>query len=413
MLDKKRIVLQPEYMKQFNCIGQACEDSCCIGWTVEIDKETYLRYKKISNKDLKPIMEKTISRKHNTKCDAAYGRIKMDENYRCPMLDEKNLCKIHGCLGEEYLSQTCAIYPRYLKKVDGKLERSATMSCPEIVRLGLLDSNGIAFEHIEENASIRIKTPINLESDSNLYIDKPQKYFWDIRIFSISLLQNRIYSLSERLIILGIIYKKINELCLNNKVKEIPAMLERMGNIIATGSMKEELDRVPTRTNIQMSMAKSMTDYRMQAGVKSTRYIECLNETLSGLGYITGEREEIEFAKYDESYKKYLEPYLKEKEFILENYLVNEFFKELMPFGAFKTIWDSYIFLCLIFSMVKLHMIGMAGYHEGLNDDLVLKLIQSYSKVVLHNAPYIEGMIQLLKDNGYDSLAYMAILVKN
>ena len=63
--------------------------------------------------------------------------------------------------------------------------------------------------------------------------------------------------------------------------------------------------------------------------------------------------------------------------------------------------------------MVKLHLIGMAGYHKGLNDDLTLKLIQSFSKVVLHNEKYIQGIIKLLKENGYDSLAYMTILVKN
>ena len=35
------------------------------------------------------------------------------------------------------------------------------------------------------------------------------------------------------------------------------------------------------------------------------------------------------------------------------------------------------------------------------------------TKVVLHNNHYIQGIVKLLKDNGYDSLAYMAILVKN
>jgi len=85
----------------------------------------------------------------------------------------------------------------------------------------------------------------------------------------------------------------------------------------------------------------------------------------------------------------------------------------MMPFGNYQTIWDSYMFLCVLYSMVKLHLIGMAGYHKGLNDDLTLKLIQSLSRVVLHNRSYIQGIIKLLKDNGYDNLAYMSILVKN
>ncbi|MEL5900672.1 hypothetical protein AAGC94_21920 [Clostridium sporogenes] len=63
--------------------------------------------------------------------------------------------------------------------------------------------------------------------------------------------------------------------------------------------------------------------------------------------------------------------------------------------------------------MVKLHMIGVSGHYKELNDDLTLKTIQSFSKAILHNERYIQEIIKLLKNNGYDSLAYMAILVKN
>ena len=413
MSDRKRIVLQPEYMKKFHCIGPACEDSCCIGWRVDLDKETYLKYKKINNPELKPIFNKMVKRKHNQKSDESYGKIKMEPGERCPFLDEKLLCKIHGTIGEEYLSDTCALYPRYLRKVDSKFERSSTMSCPEAARLALLNPKGITFEHIEEDADIRIKLHSNFDTEGHLYLSKPQRYFWDIRIFSLALLQNRNYNLGERLIILGIVYKKIEALYLEKRLNDLPVRLETMNSMIEAGSFKEELDIVPTNTQIQMRLAKEMTDEKVLQGVTSQRYLQCLNETLLGIGYVEGEQLENVLLKYEENYKEYLSPYLKEKEYILENYLVNEYFKEMMPFGNYKSMWDAYIFLCVLYSMVKLHMIGMSGHHKGLNDDLGIKLIQSFSKVVLHNNQYIQGIIKLLKDNAYDSLAYMAILVKN
>lgn len=378
MVDRKRIVLQPEYMKNFHCIGPACEDSCCIGWRIDLDKQTYLKYKKINNLELKPIFEKAVNRKHNQKSDESYGKIKMESDGRCPFLDEKMLCKIHRNLGEEYLSDTCALYPRYLRKVDGKFERSATMSCPEIARLGLLNPDGIAFEHIEEDVDARIKLHSNFDTEGHLYINKsgdrrwnigtiwdteghlyinkPQRYFWDIRIFSLSLLQNRNYNLGERLIILGIVYEKIEALYLEERLNDLPLMLETMNSIIESGSFKEEIEKVPTNTQIQMRLAKEMTDKKVLQGVTSQRYLDCLKETLIGIRYIEGEQLENILAKYDENYKEYLSPYL---------------------------------------------------------DDLTLELIQSFSKVVLHNNQYIQGIIKLLKDNGYDSLAYMTILVKN
>lgn len=413
MSNKKRIVLQPKYMKFFKCIGSTCEDSCCIGWKVELDKSTYFKYKKVYDQELKPIFNKMVRRKHNQKSDLAYGKIEMESNGRCPFLDEHNLCRIQKKFGEKYLSNTCAIYPRRINKVDGKLERSATMSCPEIARLALLNPEGIVFEQIEEDSDVRIMIHKNFDTKGHLYLNKPQKYFWDIRIFSLSLLQNRNYNLAERLIILGIVYKKIEELCLNNLVNNIPVMLENMSKIIEAGDFKKELEKVPVNTQIQMRLAKEMTDERVIQGVTNKRYIECFKETLVGINYKTGERLENILQKYEQNYHEYLIPYLKQKEYILENYLVNEYFRELMPFGNYRSIWDSYIFLCVLYSMIKLHLIGMAGYHKGLNDDLTLKLIQSFSKVVLHNSRYIQWIIKLLKDNGYDSLPYMSILVKN
>lgn len=413
MSDKKRIVLQPQYMKAFSCIGPACEDSCCVGWRVDLDKNTYLKYKKAQDEDLKSIIENMVKRKHNNKSDGSYGKIIMDKNIRCPFLDKESLCKIQLTKGEEYLSETCALYPRNVHKVDGKFERSATMSCPEIVRLGLLNPDGIVFEQIEEDSDSRIKINKIFDTEGHLFLNKAQRYFWDIRLFSLTLLQNRNYTLDERLILLGIVYKKIDDLCEGKQAKEIPAMLETMSQMIETGTLKEQLENIPTNVQIQMRIAKELTDSKVVQGITSKRYMDCLKETLIGIGYITGEKIETTFEKYENNYNEYLIPYLKEKEYVLENYLVNEYYKELMPFGSFYSIWDSYILLCVLYSMIKLHMNGMAGYRKGLNDETIIKLIQSFSKVVIHNNQYIQGIIKLLKDNKYDSLAYMSILVKN
>src|ERR1035438_6632799 len=34
----KVTLVRPEYAEKFHCIGPACEDSCCVGWRVEIDE---------------------------------------------------------------------------------------------------------------------------------------------------------------------------------------------------------------------------------------------------------------------------------------------------------------------------------------------------------------------------------------
>lgn len=402
----------PSYLKEFRCIGSACEDSCCLGWGVEIDKETYTKYKNNQHKELKPLFRSNVKTKEAGRNKISYGIIKMEKG-RCPFLNEHKLCDIHSKLGEEHLSNTCTTYPRSINKVDGKLEKSATMSCPEVTRIALMNSEGTMFEQVEEEIKARTFLNSTFDSSSQLFHDKPQQYFWDIRLFGLSVLQNRNFSLDERLIIIGMAYENIIKIDNEKQCNIIPDILQQIEKTIETKTFKEQLKNIPDNCKIQMLITKELTYKKMQDGTNNSRYIECLDETLHGLIQSEDDSFENMINAYQESFKNYLQPYLKEKEYILENYLANEFFRMLMPFGSFSSIWDSYIFLCVIYGMLKLHLIGMAGYHKGLTDELTLKLIQSFSKVVIHNNKYIQNIIKLIKDNKYDSLAYMTMLVRN
>ncbi|WP_219304331.1 hypothetical protein [Bacillus sp. FDAARGOS_1420] len=37
-------LLKASYMKYFSCIGSTCEDTCCKGWTINVDQNRYNFY---------------------------------------------------------------------------------------------------------------------------------------------------------------------------------------------------------------------------------------------------------------------------------------------------------------------------------------------------------------------------------
>lgn len=76
-------------------------------------------------------------------------------------------------------------------------------------------------------------------------------------------------------------------------------------------------------------------------------------------------------------------------------------------------MFDNFIMLILHYSLIKLHLIGMARFHKGLTEDVVIALIQSFAKSVEHNSIFLDRAFKLLKENGYSSMAHMAILIKN
>lgn len=414
MIEKKRRILIPQYMKKFSCIGSACEDSCCIGWRVDIDHETYKKYQKVRDDALTPLMDQYIKRNRTEgHGEANHAKIKLLSDTSCPFLNEKTLCKIQLRFGEDYLSDVCTTYPRIVHSINGLMERSATVSCPEAARLVLLNPEPMEFDEDEESRDVRnvIKKTIKAE-DLNLN-NKPQKYLWEIRIFTITLLQNREYTLNERLIILGMFFQALQQMVSSGKNTEISGLIATYTVIIEEGSLRESLEAIPVQYNIQMELLKEIADKRYFMGVTSSRYLECFSEFLTGIQYTAESKVEEIGLRYQNAAKDYYEPFMNEHDYILENYLVNYVFKNLFPFTSDKSLFDAYMMLIIHYALIKMHLIGMAGFHEGLTEDLVVKLIQSFAKTVEHNQKYLDGIADQMRQNNFNTMAYMAILIKN
>lgn len=92
---------------------------------------------------------------------------------------------------------------------------------------------------------------------------------------------------------------------------------------------------------------------------------------------------------------------MKEHEYILENHLVNHVYKDMLPFGDFLTVYDEYIMMVIHYALITMHLIGLAGFHKGMNVELAIKLIQSFAKMVEHNKLYLKEAHDLLLKYGY------------
>src|SRR5579862_3929039 len=133
-------VLQPSYVDEFNCLRTNCDDTCCAGWGVVIDKATFEKYQKCTHLTLRPMMDAHIIRDPASTSDQTYSRMEMPEGH-CPFLTERKLCSIQREMGAENLSRACQTFPRAMNVVDGVVERSFYLSCPEATRLVLLNPN--------------------------------------------------------------------------------------------------------------------------------------------------------------------------------------------------------------------------------------------------------------------------------
>lgn len=174
------LYVRPNYFEKFKCIADQCEATCCSGWQIVIDDDSLKRYES----------EKSEYRQ------TLYERINWDEGVfyqdchkRCAFLKENNLCDMYEHLGEESLCYTCTSYPRHTEEFENIREISLAISCPEVARIILGQTEPVSF--VEEE----IEMPDEEMDDFDPFLFS---YLEDARKIILEILQNRSLSIAVR-----------------------------------------------------------------------------------------------------------------------------------------------------------------------------------------------------------------------
>lgn len=147
----------PEYYKKFVCSAGNCRHSCCVGWEIDIDVETAAKYLSMNTGYGRKIKESIESIEDDVNVNVSGNgnseyRFRLDENEKCPHLDENGLCSIIINLGEEYLCDICRLHPRFFNDTAYGREAGLGMACEEACRLILSSDEYDKMEEIEETA---------------------------------------------------------------------------------------------------------------------------------------------------------------------------------------------------------------------------------------------------------------------
>jgi lysine-N-methylase len=294
--------------------------------------------------------------------------------------------------------------------IDGDFELSANLSCPHAARLALKDKDGMTFAR----DAVSMKKMPTLDSSPV----KPSEdigalhYFHAVREYAIGLLQNREYSLDDRLVLLGLLNRRFSDALAENPGADLAAIQFEFEKQMAGGVSAALLAKMKPDPFTQTKLTKELIDQQIMYQKGTPRYKQLIGESLYGLGSFTDSTMRDVADGYAAAYREYYAPFTKENGHMLENFLVNEYFRQRMPFGKFKGIWDSYVFLCVLYAITRMHLVGMSGFHKGLDEEKVALLASALSREIMHNAKFIDSLIELLERSNAISLAHMVMLVK-
>ena len=396
------ISIQPEYVKQFHCDGTLCNAMCCKNWRISIDHNTYKKYQQLTDKVNRKRILSSIEFDKKTQ----NHEIQLTKNKTCPLLCEDNLCFIQKNLGENYLSNTCAEYPRHTREINGFLEKSLSMTCPVASQLALLNPLPMKFEKIDFTAT---------RQNSYLQIDKTIlplfDYFIDLQMFIISLLQNRNFSLEERLIILGFFLDRTDELVLNNQAEQIPHLIDTYLSSLTTQDFHKMIDSIAPMPTQKIKFNFDLLEhlYHTASSEELFIYIDDITKAF----HLEHQNDiQILMDIYEKNRNLYYNPFMEKYHYIFENYLVNQIFQNLFPFTLKGTLTHNYIIFITLFSITNFFTLGMSAIHEkALTPTHITQLLAFLTKLNSSQA-YIASLENHLAKKEPDLLYFISTILK-
>lgn len=125
-------------------MADKCQDTCCAGWQIAIDKKSLARYKNQPGH-----FGKRLRRSINWRL----GTFRQTKDKRCAFLNENNLCDLYQTLEQDSLCQTCRRYPRHVEEFQNVRELTLSLSCPRAAQILLSRERPVAFRTYEKEGT--------------------------------------------------------------------------------------------------------------------------------------------------------------------------------------------------------------------------------------------------------------------
>lgn len=396
----------PNYYPKFNCSGAQCEDTCCSGWwNVSIDRQTYDKYQQSKDAELAPLFAISVSKNTLPSADdkSNYGLMKMKADGGCHFLQTDKLCAIHKHMGAQALSDTCRLYPRYLNRFGTQRENSLGISCPEAARLILLDPQPMQFTSISPDPSIDGKAftsyqfPLQSEGD-------PQQIaiLNDFRTVIFAILQFREISVGARVMTLGFLLEDVDKIVFSEKFTHASELLPTLQSYIDMLSHPRQLQAQFEQIDADIPHKLKLTNDLIAQSLLSSaspRFKTCLHAATEGLSDNDAEQ-------YLRNHAAFYRPYFADKEYIFENYLVNQVVTRLFPFTRASYL-DLYRELVCNLSVIQVLLVGIATKHQGLNEERVIQLFQTFARNSNHNRSHMDNLVASLHAHEQDSFVHV------
>lgn len=365
----------------FRCIAGKCSLTCCQEWRILVDDQTADKWQGVT---LKNEEKAEISLCQCMKKEANGHVITLNEEKKCPFLNQEKLCKLVIGLGESFLSETCTTFPRQINKFEDRTEYSLAACCPVVVDL------------------FHDKTPLEFVVEGEMKKDIP----YVVREMMLSIIKDEDYSLTERMMM--IFYRLLELLEMKQKItpeqvhlasKELPVLGHAIRNMAFN-----PLESCEERNELFLDVVQN---YRQQKLYVS--FLEPIARVAEGLE--NDYTEEALMGKI-EAFEQLFEDY----EGLLTGYVSTEIFgNTLMQDMGLEDLVIAFEWIALEYATIKQAL--FLKWIESGEGELAYPIVRDYISVIARVTGYDQSDIREYLENSFASViwewGYLALILGN
>lgn len=393
--------LRPKYYDDFHCIMGSCQYNCCDDdWLIAFNKRDYLKIKHApKSPEMEELTQKCMRRLREQAQGDRYAEFHSSEAGRCAFHTPEGLCRLQLECGEKTLPKVCRVFPRGEGAMpSGYLERTLSPGCEGVLSLLWDLPDGIEFCSDPLPQTQRKK--LTMTKNNPLFL-----CFSVVREWCIDVLQNRRFTLPQRIFLMGMGLKELadGEEDIQRWMERVVVLPDRidMANILPTGDSEMGMY---LSSCIHTLLELSPTD---SSGTPVLRVIlEELTESLTDAGQLV-----FPLDSYRAVRTRYEERFAG-RDYFMENLMVTIFFHLHLPhMTSRENLWKGYVNFCNLYAAYR--FLSVMSCREGASGDRdeLFRLIVFASRQLLHNRQRQGQLQDELFKNDSATLAHMAILL--
>lgn len=381
----------PDYFDDFKCIASECEDTCCAGWGIVIDDESYKHYMNVKGEFGERLRSKIV-----TEGSENIFVLKGDD---CPFLTENKMCDIYNNLGEDSLCYTCRQYPRVMEEFGSLREVCLSLSCPEACRIILKSDKIVGFKVTENDEEVTGYNDIN----AMLYLNLMQ-----CRNIVFKILQNREVDLNKRVSIILKFIGEVQDKIDSNSIQGIKDSISKYSDTKFIEDVVNDIENCKNNESVKYNNV-----YEIFKVFKELKHINP-NDPLAledALRYFwQSEEDEYIYLEKHNQFDNYFSDKIYKFENILVYFVFRYFMKAVFDYDVLAKIKTALVSYIMIKELLIVRWVEEGG---KLTENDLVEIAHTYSKDVEHLEENIETLAEVFETNNVFSIDNLIITLTN